>query len=157
MTSKLPKEPNKKRNEPFGEIIEQMNQFFQERPIKGLLQNIDEFFHSPFPSSSIPIEVEETNQEYLIQAKLPGISKEQIQLNVLGNTISIVINNRVDLIEEDEKNQVFRQKKSLTQSSRTIPLPQQINEQLVRASYQNGLLQVIIPKQKGKSIVIDQE
>ena len=156
MTSKLPKEPNKK-SEPFGEIIEHMNQFFQERPLKGLLQNIDDFFNSPFPSSSIPVDVKETDKEYLIHAKLPGVNKEQIELNVLGNTLSILVNSSEELIEEDEKNQVFRQKKSLTQSSRTIPLPQQINEQLVRASYRNGLLQVIIPKQKGKSIVIDQE
>jgi HSP20 family protein len=156
MTSKLPKEPNKK-IEPFGEILEHMNQFFQERPLKGLLQNIDDFFNSPFPSSSIPIDVKETEKEYLIFAKLPGIRKEQIELNVHGHTLSIMVNSSEELIEEDEKNQIFRKKRSLSQSSRTIPLPQQINEQLVKASYQNGLLQITIPKQKGKSIIIDHE
>lgn len=157
MTSKLPKDPNHKSTEPFGEMIEHMNQFFRERPIKGLLQNIDEFFNSPFPSSSFPVDVKELEKEYVINAKLPGIKKEQIELNVLGNTLSIVIDSREEVIEEDELTQVFRKKRALSKISRTIPLPQQINEKSVRASYQNGLLQILIPKQKGKSIVIDHE
>jgi HSP20 family protein len=156
MTSKLPKESNKK-NEPFGEILEHMNQFFQERPLKGLLQNIDDFFNSPFPSSSIPVDVKETDKEYLIHAKLPGVRKEQIELNVLGNSLSIMVHSSEELIEEDAKNQVFQKKRSLSQSSRTIQLPQQMNEKLVKASYQNGLLQITIPKQKGSSIIIDHE
>lgn len=158
MSSKLPYDPNnKKRKEPFGELIHQMNQFFQERPMKGLLQNIDDFFKSPFPTGSFPVKVKETAKEYEIRAELPGIKKEQIQLNVLGNTISIFVKNHEEIIEEDANNKVIRKEHSISHFSRTIPLPQQINERLVKASYQNGLLQIVVPKQKGKSITIDPE
>ncbi|WP_318508604.1 hypothetical protein [Bacillus sp. T3] len=45
MSTKHPIDHNN--NERFGDIIRQMNQFFQER--KGILQSIDEFFRTPFP------------------------------------------------------------------------------------------------------------
>lgn len=125
--------------------------------MRGLLQNIDEFFKSPFPTASFPVNVKETDKEYMIKAELPGVRKEQIQLNVLGNTISIMVKNQEEIIEENEKNNAIRKEQSFSQYSRTIPLPQQINERLVKASYQNGLLQIVVPKQKGKSIIIDQE
>ncbi|MGJ7920026.1 Hsp20/alpha crystallin family protein [Neobacillus sp. LXY-4] len=155
MSSNVPFDP--KDQEPFGNILKQMNQFFHERPVKGILQTIDDFFRSPFPHMSFPIHVSETNQHHIIKAELPGVKKEQIQLDVLANTLTITVKHHEEITEQDEKKGLYSKKQSLSSASRTVPLPFQINEKAVKATYKNGLLEILIPKQKGKKIIIDHE
>lgn len=153
MSSKL---PDKRDREQFGGLFKSMNDFFNERPVKGILQSIDEFFKAPFPLTSFPVDVYETKTEHQITAELPGINKEQIQIDVTGNYLTISINNQEMLTEEDENNHVYRKRVSSQRSSRTIALPQPINEKTVKASYKNGLLQIRIPKLAGKKIQIEE-
>jgi HSP20 family protein len=145
-----------KKNEPFGELLKSMNDFFNEKPIRGFLQSMDEFFNTPFPPvSAFHVETVETGNEYIISAELPGVKKEQIHLNIIGNQITISVENNVLETEEDDKNQIFRRKFSRLQSSRTISLPQPINEEKIKASYRDGLLQIRIPQVKGKIIQLE--
>ncbi|HEY2420409.1 MAG TPA: Hsp20/alpha crystallin family protein [Neobacillus sp.] len=147
---------NKKKTEPFGELMKSMNDFFNEKPIRGFLQTIDEFFKTPFPPvSAFHVETVEKENEYIISAELPGVKKEQIHLNISGNYITISIENNVVEMEEDDKNQLFQRKFSRQQVSRTISLPQPINENMIKASYRDGLLQIRIPQEKGKTILLD--
>jgi HSP20 family protein len=161
MSSLTPDNQNNKNNknnkpEPFGELMKSMNSLFNEMPIRGFLQSIDEFFKSPFPPvSSFPVETTEKGNEYLISAELPGVKKEQIHLNVAGNYLTITVENNVLETEEDDKNQIFTRRFSKQQSSRTISLPQPINEKKIKASYRDGLLQIRIPQEKGKIIPLD--
>lgn len=155
MSSQLPENKNKKNKESFGQIMKSMNSFFTERPIKGLLESIDEFFKNPFTQLSFPIELTETNLEYIITAELPGIKKEQIQINTIGNQLTISINNMEELAEIDEINHSYRRRHSIQKSSRFVNLPVPIDEKQVKATYKDGLLQVKIPRESGNSIQID--
>jgi HSP20 family protein len=158
MSSKLPFDPkNGEQRDPFAEIMNQMNNFFLEKPVRGILQSIDEFFKTPFPLSSFQIDLKENEKEHIVMAELPGVNKEQIQINVLGNSLSISVNNREEITEEDQNNQSIRKRHSMSRSTRTVPFPFPINEQSVKASYKDGLLEIRVPKQKGKNIIIDHE
>lgn len=142
-------------SDPFRELMGSMNSFFNEKPIKGFLQQMDDFFQSPFPPSSIPIQINETDSGHMITAKLPGIKKEQIHLEVAGNYLTISIKHIEIVTEEDEKTQFFNKKQTYQRSARTVTLPHPINEHTVKASYRDGLLEVFVPKQKGRQIKID--
>ncbi len=159
MSTKLPSDPNhsnKNKTEPFGELIKSMQGFFNEKPIKGFLQSIDDFFKNPFPSGfGFPVETVDNGKEYIVSAELPGIKREQIQLNIQGHLLTISVDNHQIELEEDEINQVFKQKNFRQFSSRTIALPQVINEKKIKASYRDGLLQIVIPQEKGKIITIE--
>jgi HSP20 family protein len=157
MSSNLPEDPKRIRQEPFIDIIQSMNQFFQEKPMKGFLQSIDEFFKAPFPAASFPLEVIETDKEHIVTAELPGIKKEQIQLSVVGNHLTISVNREETITEQNDISKSYRKRQSLQRTSRTISFDQPINEKNVKASHQNGLLTIRIPKQKGKQIIIDGE
>lgn len=149
---------NKKgKNEQFGEIVKSMNQFFNEKPMKGFLQTMDEFFKNPFPlHSPFLVDVRETEDEHIITAELPGIKREQIHLDVLDNYVTISVQSHELYTEEDENQKIFKKRQSVQRSSRTIPLPQPIIESKVKATYQNGLLKIQVPKQKGKQITIEE-
>lgn len=158
MSSKPPSDESRKKakDEPFGELMKSVNNFFNEKPVRGFLQSIDEFFKSPFPAvPSFQVEIVETGKEFIINAEMPGVKKEQIHLDILGNHLTISIEKNEEDITEDEVNQVFRRKQFRQHASRTITLPKQINEKKVKASYRDGLLQIRIPQNRGKAINIE--
>src|SRR4051794_33561432 len=99
MSSITPNDKNNhknKKSEPFGELIKTMNDFFNEKPIRGFLQSMDDFFKTPFPPvSGFATETVETGNEYIITAELAGIKKEQIHLNIVGNYLTISVENHV--------------------------------------------------------------
>lgn len=159
MPSKLPEENNHKKtkDEPFGELIKSVGHFFNEKPVRGFLQTIDEFFMTPFPSGpAFHIEKVETRDEIIITAELPGVKRDQIQLDIAGNYLTITIDNQEDNVEEDEINHIYKRRQFRERSSRTITLQNPINEKKVKASYRDGLLQIRIPQVKGKTINIEE-
>jgi HSP20 family molecular chaperone IbpA len=160
MSSKVPSDKNdlkKPKTETFGELMRTMNDFFNEKPIKGFLQSIDDFFKSPFPpGANLQVETTEADNEYIISAELPGVKREQIHLNISGNYLTISVENKELETTEDEKNQIYQRKYLQQKSSRTISLPHTINEKNVKASYRDGLLKIRIPQEKGKMIEIEE-
>ena len=147
---------NPKRRDHFRELMKPWDSFFHETPVKGFLQSIDGLFHKPFPlNSSFSVETSETDTEYEIHAELPGINKEQIGIDVLDRSIIITVQAHEFVTEEDDKLKTFKRQQTFQRLSRTIPFPFPINEKLVKASYNDGLLQITVPKQKGKPIYLD--
>ncbi|WP_045517285.1 Hsp20/alpha crystallin family protein [Neobacillus niacini] len=158
MSSMPPSDQNNNKKfkpEQFRDIFRNMNDFMHEKPVKGFLQSIDEFFNSSFPSGAFPIGVRETEDEYIITAELPGIKKEQICLNILPNQLSISVENNEIESKEDLNNHFFQKRVSQQKQSRTISLPVLINEKLVKAFYRDGLLTIRIPLVRGKMINIE--
>jgi HSP20 family protein len=157
LSSNLPGDhKNSKKPEPFGELMKSMNEFFNEKPIKGFLQTMDEFFKRPFPfDAGFRIDLRETDNEYIVTAELPGVKREQIHIHANGNYLTITVENNELETSEDERNHSFQRRYLRQHSSRTITLPQSINEKLVKASYRDGLLQIKIPRIKGTVIEID--
>ena len=159
MSSMLPSDKNNSKKpipEPFRELAKTMNDFFTEKPVRGFLQSIDDLFKTPFPvAAGFPVETVETGKEYIITAELPGVKREQIQLNITGNYVTISVENNELETEENDQTQVYRRKFFRQQSSRTISFPHVINEKTVKASYRDGLLQIRIPRVKGKIIDIE--
>ncbi|WP_312472890.1 Hsp20/alpha crystallin family protein [Neobacillus sp.] len=154
--------PNEKNNpkkpipEPFRDLVRSMNDFFTEKPVRGFLQSIDDFFKTPFPvAAGFHVETAETGKEHIITAELPGVKREQIHLNITGNYLTISVENNEMETVEDDQTQVYRRKFIRQQSARTVALPHAINEKQVKASYRDGLLQIRIPQEKGKVIEID--
>lgn len=155
MSSNLPSGPNKKeKHEPFGDLMKSMNDFFQDKPVKGFLQSIDDFFRTPFPTMSFPVDVVENEHEHLITAELPGVKKENIYIDVLGNYLTISVKYDELVTEQDDINHIYKRRRSTQRMTRSISLSHPINEKKVKASYQDGLLKIRVPKQRGKKIDI---
>ncbi len=161
MSSMQPSDQNnqkKNKAEPFSELIKSMNGFFNEKPVRGFLQTIDEFFKSPFPPGSagtFSLKTADNGEEYIVTAELPGIKKEQIHLDLYDNLLTISVDNKQVTTEKDEVNNLFRQSQLWQQSSRTVSLPRPVKEKNVKASYHDGLLEICIRHDKGKTIQID--
>ena len=155
-----PNHPDRpKRHEALEQWFKSMNQIMQEKPVKGILQSIDDFFRQPFPYSPIHVDLNETDTEYEMTAELPGIKKDQISIDVINNSLTITVNKSETSTEINDLEKTHKHRSSMQRTSRTIPFAQPINERKIRASYIDGLLKIKIVKKPGKKIdiLIDQD
>ena len=99
--------PKKFDKEPFGDLMKSMNDFFHQKPVRKLLDSIDDFFDHPFPMLQIPVDMYETENELVIKADLPGIKREQISIEFIGNQLIISINHTEQLEETNTKRNYY--------------------------------------------------
>ncbi|MFC4322704.1 Hsp20/alpha crystallin family protein [Litchfieldia salsa] len=135
-------------------LMKSMNEFFNQKPVKRLIDSIDEFFEQPFPLPTIPIKMHETEKALIIQADLPGIKKQQITLDYSPQAIIISIKHEEEYEENNVSKDFYFNKQSINYSSRTIPLPYIVDERLIKASYKNGQLLIKVPREPRHKIEI---
>lgn len=101
-------------------------------------------------STFVPrVDVSETEKQFEVTAELPGMKKEDIDINMEGNVLTISGERRR---EQTEKSQNFRRvETSYGRFTRSLPFPDIINPDKIEAKYDNGLLHITIPKVKEKA------
>ena len=98
--------------------------------------------------SSIKIDVSETGDKYMVKADIPGVRKEDIKVAVDGNQISISA--EVQKESEEKKGEaVVRRERFFGQQYRSFALAHDIDDNKAVARYQNGVLELELPKKAG--------
>lgn len=82
----------------------------------------------------------ETNQEIIARLSLPGVSKEKIDLRITEDSLS------VDAAAAIVEGKYLRRETSPQGFKREIKLPEEIKPEQVKAAYENGILEVHLPK-----------
>jgi HSP20 family protein len=93
---------------------------------------------------NLAIDVAEQDDAYEVKASLPGVRPEDVQVTVLGDTVTI----RAETAAEDERRQgnyLLRERRRGVMQ-RTIGLPGPIEPDAVKADYENGVLMLRLPK-----------
>ncbi len=93
---------------------------------------------------SPPIEVFERGNELVVRADLPGLSKDDVNVDIDNGILTISGERRSE--HEEEREGYFRSERSYGSFSRSIPLPEAVNEDQVNASFKDGVLEVTMPK-----------
>ncbi len=112
---------------------------------------LDDFFTSDvMPRRSLnrdtfKLDVEEKETEYLIEAELPGVKKDEITLEMNEGHLRIQIQ-REENIEEEKRNFVHKERK-FSSMSRSIYLKDSKSED-IKAKLDNGVLSITIPKEE---------
>lgn len=112
----------------------------------------DDFFTGPFSSSALQrlnkstpsVDIYEEDNNIILSADLPGLKVEGVNIEVKDNVISI----KGEKKEKSEtKNKLYhRVECSYGSFSRSFTLPDNIDEQGINASYNDGVLKISIPK-----------
>ena len=104
-----------------------------------------------FKSNLIKTDIHETDNEYIVEAELPGISKDNIQVTYEDGVLTISGQQQTDTVDEDKKGKLIRSERSLT-SVRRQYLLENVKEDEIKASYSDGILKVTLPKDSNKEI-----
>lgn len=97
---------------------------------------------------SMRVDVRENAESYLIDAELPGLRKEDIQVNIEGDSVTIVAERSQAKPAEDAhtEERVLRSERNYGRYSRSFRLQQEVDEERAQARYLDGVLSLSLPK-----------
>jgi HSP20 family protein len=92
------------------------------------------------------VDIRETEDAYTIEADMPGVSKDAVDVSVEDNVLTITAE-RKDEHEESQEGYRRRERRFGTYK-RTFTLPREVDAERVDAHYANGVLSVTLPKRE---------
>ncbi len=99
--------------------------------------------------SEFKCDIKESPQAYTVHAELPGVSKEDLQVTVDGGVLTIAAEvKQHDQKTEEEK--VVRSERYFGSVSRSFQLPMEVDQAAAKASYENGILELTLPKKQAQ-------
>lgn len=103
----------------------------------------------PLPSpEQIKMDVKENGDAFTVQAEIPGVSKDDIQVSIEGNRVTLSAEvKQLDTQTKDDK--LLRSERYFGAVSRGFQLPQDIDQSQAKAKYDNGVLSLTLPKKQG--------
>lgn len=135
------------------------------RPSKGIMSPFEEMerwfeeaFRRPFfapswmPRLKLPefgfsyptVDIFEDGNDVVVKAEMPGMKKEDIEVNISDNVITISGEKKSE--EKVEKKDYHRVERSFGSFTRTLHLPVETQTENAKASFKDGILEVRIPK-----------
>lgn len=133
--------------------------------------NLSTIFDEDFPSlpsfrlmpdlmsDSLPaVDITENDKQFVLKADFPGMKKEDINITLDNGMLTLSAEHREEK-EEKEEGRVVRRERRYGHYSRSFTLGQDIDEDRIDASYDNGVLTLVLPKaakkqSRGKAIRI---
>ena len=95
--------------------------------------------------AAIKVDVTENEKGYVVQAEIPGVAKDQIQVAVEGNQVTIAAEVKRDGETKDGE-RVLRTERYRGAVYRSFTLPSELDEQASEAKYDNGVLELRLAK-----------
>jgi HSP20 family protein len=89
------------------------------------------------------VEMLQRNNHLMIRADLPGLTKDDVKIEITENAVTIEGERRRE--REEEKAGVYRSERSYGAFSRTIALPQGAMTEQAKASFKDGVLEITMP------------
>lgn len=121
---------------------------------------LDEFFDDFFSSEPILAKRERTlipkvdiinkPSEIIVQAEIPGIDKKDLDIEVGDDYLTIKGEKKAS--EEHKEEDYFYKESFHGKFVREISLPEKIKTDAAKASYENGILKVVIPKSEESKV-----
>ncbi|MDX1671622.1 MAG: Hsp20/alpha crystallin family protein [Balneolaceae bacterium] len=138
-------------------------------PIEDLRREMDRLFDEMVPFSwwkergensshmwTPRTDMSETETKYLIHVDLPGLTKDDITINIKDNRLTISGKRKKEMEEKDEN--FLRRERFKGSFLRTFTFPDKVKDEKVKATFNDGVLTVNVPKaevSKPKTVKID--
>lgn len=86
----------------------------------------------------------ETDEDFVLRADLPGLTEKDVNIEVEDNVLTVSGERKAE--HEERKEGYYRVERASGSFSRSLTLPEGIDPTAVRASFDNGVLEVRVPK-----------
>lgn len=102
---------------------------------------------TPAQAPQIKLDVSEADNAYTVKAEIPGVRKEDIDVRIEGNQVSLSAEvNRQS--EEKKDGRVIRSERYQGYVSRSFSLGANVDQGRATAKYENGVLELVLPKRE---------
>lgn len=123
--------------------------------LSTLRETMDELCEVPFARrrrdralapGQLPVDVFETEDEFIVRAEMPGIDPSDVLINVMDNTLTIKAEAKRE--HESMDSHCLRRERRRGSFIRSLALPSAVKGDQVKASYKDGILEIRVPKIK---------
>jgi Molecular chaperone (small heat shock protein) len=116
----------------------------------------DDFFSDTFnlpayfyDARQMKVDIKEEDKEYIVEAELPGVNKEDIKIDLRDNQLTIMVQ-RDEQVNSEKENYIHKERRT-SSISRSFYIENVKNED-VNAKFENGLLSIKLPKREPGSM-----
>ena len=102
------------------------------------------------------VDIHETDDSFVVKADLPGMNKEDIQIDIKDSTLTLKGEKKFE--QQVSKDNYIRVERTYGTFVRSFTLPQNVDPDKIKAKYKDGVLELTIPKKeeaKPKQIKVD--
>ncbi len=125
----------------------------QKREVESFYDVFEDFFNDSFPvmnrlrNDSFKVDVKENEREYVVEADLPGVERDQIKIEYHDGKLFICTSQITETKEENER--YLHRERSVSSMQRGVYL-KDVNAESIEASLKEGVLRVVAPKLEGR-------
>jgi HSP20 family protein len=127
------------RYDPFNELVDDLFKGFLVRPLAYEGRGAEVL-------PRLKVDVAEKNGAYVVKGELPGVKKEDIHISVDGAQVTLEAEVKQEKSTEEER--VLHTERAYGKVSRVFTLPQEVDEAKVQAKFQDGVLELQLPKKQ---------
>lgn len=106
----------------------------------------DDFQTSDFFGAYPPVNIQETKEAYVLDVLVPGLTREDIKINLDNKVLSISAEKKTEEKSGDEKH--IRSEFSFRSFKRSFTLDETVDAEKIQARYENGVLKLNLPKKE---------
>ena len=108
--------------------------------------NMDRVLYGKHAQNMMKTDVKETDEGYEVDIDLPGFKKDEIQLELNNGYLTISTQKALEKDEKNKKGRMLRQERYAGVMQRSFYVGEHITEEDVKASYESGVLHLVLPK-----------
>ena len=127
-----------------------VNDLLEMEPAERLFRNWMRPWRGELAQSTpqIKVDVSEIDSGYQVKAEIPGVKKEDIDVRIDGDQVTISAEVKKEA-EEKKDGRVLRSERRYGYASRSFSLGCEVDEAKSAARYENGILELTLPKKVG--------
>ena len=149
MTNTIAKRQHDNENVSFGNVVDNIFQ-------NSLRRFFDDNFWDIDPltgSGSVPVNIREKEEQYEVDIVAPGCRKEDFNINIKGNMLTISFNHKEENNQGDQKAGWVRNEYLQRSFSRSFTLDETVDVNKIQATYTDGILRIALGKnEKAKPV-----
>ncbi|MDK2849912.1 MAG: hypothetical protein PWP03_23 [Candidatus Woesearchaeota archaeon] len=139
----------------FRRLQEEMDRMFERVFGRDYVYDVPQLTHYGRKNEWVPADyrepladIFETDKEIIATIELPGVDKKDIDVNLRDDGLEIKVEKKDEHKQEDKKKGFYRIERRYSGFYRFIPLPEYADRSKIDATYNNGVLELRIPKIK---------
>ena len=133
---------------------------FHPRPFERTFNSLFEDLFQTLPAREVserpsndfvPVNIRETKEGYVLDVVAPGLEKSDFKVSLDKNVLTVSAERKTESRQEEEK--TVRREFSFRSFSRSFRLDEGIDAAAIQAKYENGILQLTLPKREELKLV----
>ncbi len=120
--------------------------------MKNFWEDTSSSFSNKNEHKLMKTDIRELDGNYLLEVEIPGVKKEDVKAEIDKGYLTVKASSNTENSEKDKDGRFIRRERYIGQYSRTFFVGEHINQEDIKAKFEDGILKLSFPKKEVKEI-----